>query len=224
MKVPGIDYFSKGHPLRRPASAVSLYVRRRMFNFFMEVMQPGPGDMVLDVGVTPDQELPESNFFEDYYPYKTRLVTSSFEDASFLQQKYPGVTFVKTGKSGLPFKSKSFDIVFCSAVLEHAGTKYDQENLIKELLRVGKSFFVITPNRWFPLEFHTLLPLVHWLPQNMHQRILALMGMSFWARTENLNLLSVNKLSSFFPSGINFQVKKQRLLGLTSNLIVYGKA
>ena len=27
--------------------------------------------------------------------------------------------------------------------------------------------FVTTPNRWFPIEVHTRLPLVHWLPETM---------------------------------------------------------
>jgi hypothetical protein len=31
---------------------------------------------------------------------------------------------------------------------------------------------VTTPNRWFPLEVHTLLPLVHWLPPAARGRLL----------------------------------------------------
>ena len=32
------------------------------------------------------------------------------------------------------------------------------------------SVFVTTPNRWFPLEVHTLLPFVHWLPGRARAR------------------------------------------------------
>ncbi len=222
MKVPGIDYFSREHPLRRPASSISLAVRHKMFDFFMQVMRPGPEDTVLDVGVTPDQELPESNYFEELYPYKNQLVASSFEDASFLKDKYPGLLFVKTGKKGLPFKDKSFDFVFCSAVLEHAGAQKDQRELVLELLRVGRSFFITTPNRWFPVDFHTLFPFLHWLPQAAHQRALRLLGKHFWACTENLNLLSAATITTLLPDRVSFRIKKQRLLGLSSNLIIYG--
>ena len=37
--------------------------------------------------------------------------------------------------------------------------------LIAECSRVAKRMvFLTTPNRWFPIEVHTALPLIHWLP------------------------------------------------------------
>ena len=56
-------------------------------------------------------------------------------------------------------------------------------------------------NRWFPLELHTFLPVLHWLPRRWHRRLLARLGMTFWAEEANLNLLGARDLRSLFPDG-----------------------
>lgn len=165
----------------------------------MEVMKPDADASILDIGVTPDRKLPESNFFELLYPYKDRIVATSIENASFLEKAYPGMTFIQTGKDRLPFKDQSFDIVFCSAVLEHVGDRIHQRRFIRELLRVSRKFFIITPNRQFPVEFHTFLPLIHWFPQPLHQALLKKFRMDFWSRTQNLNLHTPRSLRSLSP-------------------------
>jgi hypothetical protein len=219
-----VDYFSIRHPLRGQASRISFRVRRNIFNLFMTCMNPKPTDQVLDVGATPDQLLPESNFFELLYPHKHGLTVTSIEDASFLENRYPGLRFVQTGTSDLPFEDESFDIVFCSAVLEHVGDRIHQQRFVNELLRVSRKFFIITPNRQFPVEFHTFLPLIHWLPQTMHQWTLRQLGLNFWAKTDNLNLLTPCSLKSLFPDITNIHLSRLKLMGFPSNLVAWGIA
>jgi hypothetical protein len=56
--------------------------------------------------------------------------------------------------------------VHSAAVIEHVGSFARQCDFLKECCRVARrAVFVTTPNRWFPVEFHTILPLVHWLPK-----------------------------------------------------------
>ncbi|MGD9975189.1 MAG: class I SAM-dependent methyltransferase [Desulfatirhabdiaceae bacterium] len=224
MTGPAIDYFSLNHPLRLVASRVSHHVRRQIFHLFMDIMQPNSNDLILDVGVTPDQQLPESNFFEAMYPHTSRIVATSIENAGFLTQKHPGLFFLQTETLCLPFHDHAFDIVFCSAVLEHVGDKAHQQAFVTELLRVSKQFFIVTPNRLFPVEFHTFLPLIHWLPQPAHQKLLKMMGLNFWAQTSNLNLVSSGSLAALFPSSGAVTVTCTRLLNWPSNLIAYGKS
>ena len=64
----------------------------------------------------------------------------------------------------MPFADGEFDIVFSNAVIEHVGGREQQRRFVEESLRVARRAFVTTPNRWFPVEVHTRLPLVHWLP------------------------------------------------------------
>ena len=94
---------------------------------------------------------------------------------------------------------------------------------IAEARRVArKGVFLTTPNRWYPIEFHTVLPFVHWLPQKLFRRILAMIGKEFFASEQNLNLLSARQLRHMakyigFPD--DYRVHGVRLAGLVSNLL-----
>jgi len=69
-----------------------------------------------------------------------------------------------------------------------------------------------------------MLPFLHWLPQHTHQTLLRAMGKDFWARTENLNLLTPAKLRALFPQCRVLAIESHRLLGWSSNLMAYGEA
>ena len=217
-----LDYFSLGHPLVAVRSHFGMRARRRMFELFMKEFTPTPQSKVLDLGVTPDTTLPESNFFEALYPYRKQITAASIEDASCIESKFPGVKFSQIGRGRLPYADKQFDMVFCSAVLEHVGTRDEQRQFVSEVIRVSKAFFLTTPNRWFPIDFHTLVPFAHWLPQKQHQATLRSLGHDFLARTENLNLLSATDVQALFPADVTPKLRKLRLVGWTSNLVVLG--
>lgn len=217
------DYYSFGHPLNGLRSYYADKARKRMFDLFNEALKPTPLTSVIDLGVTPDNSLTESNFFERLYPYKDKIVAVSIEDASFLEELYPGLQFVRIKHGPLPFADNQFDILFCSAVIEHVGDRESQRAFIKESVRVSKQFFITTPNRQFPIDFHTFLPFVHWLPKPAHQAFLRLLGLEFWAKTENLNLLSPRAFIDLFPLCSLLKIFKYRLFGLPSNIVIYGK-
>ena len=65
----------------------------------------------------------------------------------------------------LPFADGAFDLGFSNAVVEHVGGREEQRRFVHELCRVAKRVFVTTPNRFFPLEVHSLVPFAHWLPR-----------------------------------------------------------
>jgi SAM-dependent methyltransferase len=220
----GVDYFSKSNRFRGLATKLALRAREKMFEDYRRVMPVDRGVRVIDIGVTPDRELADSNFFERLYPYKEQLTATSIEDASFLEQQYPGLAFVRTDGVRLPFADDEFDVAFSSAVLEHVGDRTNQRAFLAEMTRVARRFFMTTPNRNFPVELHTFLPFVHWLPQPMHQRVLRTLGKPFWAETDNLNLLRPKELVALFPPGTNVHVTSHRTLGLSSNLIAYGES
>lgn len=217
-----IDYFSLGHPLSRLRSHYAWRARERMLQRFIQVFQPTASSKILDVGVTPDTSLIESNHFEQRYPWPGQLTAVSIEDVSGLAKRFPEVSFQTIAPGRLPFADQSFDFVFCSAVVEHVGTREQQRAFVAELSRVSRGFLLSTPNRWFPLEFHTILPLLHWLPQRAHQAVLRFIGKDFWAQTSSLNLLGPSDLRGMLPAWPNARVETVRLFGWPSNLIGWG--
>ncbi|MBA3995423.1 MAG: class I SAM-dependent methyltransferase [Cyanobacteria bacterium DS2.3.42] len=180
---------------------VSDNMRRKMFDRFMQELQPSGSTTIIDVGVTDDQRL-DSNFFERLYPHKSQLTAVGMEDAKFLETQYPGVKFVLADGLKLPFEDKSFDLAVSFAVIEHVGSNERQRAFIKELCRVGKRVCLTMPNRWYPIEFHTILPFLHWLPPEMFRSILRMIGKPFFSKEENLNLLGEKDLLELVEPGM----------------------
>ena len=212
------EYF--GPKLGGFATKVSWYARQKMFDLLMALANPSADTIVLDVGVTSDRR-EDSNFFEKLYPHKDKITAVGMEDAAFLEEEYPGLKYVRSDGLSLPFPDKSFDLVVSFAVIEHVGSRTQQQAFVRELCRVGKTCCITTPNRWYPIEFHTVVPLIHWFPPSWFRAVLKLMGKHFFAKEENLNLLSEKEVLKMLPADAEVYTRHFRLLGLISNLLFY---
>lgn len=205
------------------ASRISFHTRKKIFRLFMSAMRPSETMNVVDIGVTSDNRYRESNFFEQFYPHKERVTCAGVEDASYLEELYPGIRFIAvTPDHPLPFADSQFDIAFSNAVVEHAGGEEAQRFFVAEVLRVSRAFFVTTPNRWFPVELHTALPILHYPPKPMYRRVLQRLGLGYWSSEEHLNLLDARGFGRLFPPQSSVRIRPVHLLGLVSNLIAYG--
>ena len=105
-----------------------------------------------------------------------------------------------------------FDVVFSNAVLEHVGARERQRRFVGEALRVGRSVFITTPNRRFPVEVHTRLPLVHWLPDRLSRPVYRAAGKGF---ATDVHLLTRRSFEALFPGRVRIVS-----LGLTLVAIV----
>ena len=188
----------------RLVDAISLRSRRRKLSLFMELMQPDASTTVLDVGVD-EVSLGEAggesgcrthNFLEERYPWPARLTALGLHHGARFRERYPHVAYVQGDACALPFPDGAFDVVHSNAVIEHVGGRERQEAFVREALRVGRRVFLTTPNRWFPIEVHTRLPLVHWLPEPLAGRLYDLAGKP-WARDNHL--LGASDLRALFP-------------------------
>jgi SAM-dependent methyltransferase len=204
---------------------IANYQRRVMYEVFLELTEIRPQETVLDVGVTSDRAYASSNYLEAWYPHKMTITALGLDDAGFLEELYSGVRFVRGNGLTLPFADESFDVVHSSAVLEHVGHLDRQARLVRECARVARrAVFMTTPNRWFPVEFHTSLPLLHWLPKASFRAIIRRLGLEFFADEENLNLMSRSELAGIVAAvhEFNWLIKPISLVGLSSNFIVSG--
>ncbi len=154
-----------------------------------------PKGRLLDVGGGPGingEFLPLYSRFEEVVVVNIR------------QQKLPQLEgvhmqdLVADGRQ-LPLDSGAFDWVFSNAVIEHVGGYEDQLRFANEIRRVAaKGYFVACPNRYFPIEPHTLIPFYQFLPIRL-QRTVARYSPGYLKEYEEINLLSLAQLQELFP-------------------------
>lgn len=185
----------------RLTDAISLRSRRRKFALFMETMAPTAETTVLDLGAD-DASFGQAggcetlNFFEELYPWQERITAVGITSGERFQASYPRARYVQGDALDLPFEDGAFDVVFSNAVIEHVGGREQQRRFASEALRVARRAFITTPNRWFPVEVHTRLPLVHWFPDPVAHRAYELARKPF--AKEN-HLLGPAALRELFP-------------------------
>lgn len=188
----------------RLTDAISLRSRQRKLRLFLDEMQPTGETTVLDVGAD-ELAFGEGggcgtlNFFEELYPWPDRVTALGLHDGTGFRERYPAIRYVQGDACALPFADGEFEVVFSNAVIEHVGGRERQRRLVLEALRVGRRVFLTTPNRRFPVEVHTRLPFVHWLPDAVAHRAYDLAGKGF---AKELDLLSPGTLASLFPGRV----------------------
>ena len=130
----------------------------------------------------------------------------------------------------MPFRDASFDVVFSNSVIEHVGDAASQERFAREVSRVGRGYWVQTPNRRFPVEQHLLTPFLHWLPGSWQRAIVP--RFTVWSALvrvtpdrrrfylehylNDVRLLDAAQVRRLFPGA---RVTRERLFGITKSLI-----
>ena len=119
----------------------------------------------------------------------------------------------------------SSDLVISNATIEHVGGFLKQKKMIENIIKLTKKIFIITtPNKFYPIELHTKIPFIHWLPKLIYRRILKFLGLSFYAQEENLNLLDVHQLQEMLnDQKINYEIRFIKLMFFKSNIIIIGR-
>jgi len=125
------------------------------------------------------------------------------------------------------FTNKEFDIVFSHSLLEHLENYKSQKKCASEIQRVGKYFFVQTPNKYFFLEPHYLLPFFFLIPKRLQAFYVQYMSIKWWKKRgdrnqiqkhiQSIRLLNEKEIYSLFPKGI---IYKEQFLGITKSLTV----
>jgi len=196
------------------AARASLWNRKRKLALFLEELGPGPETTIVDVGVgdtgfdTEPGVALSHNFFEAMYPWPEQITAVSDVPLPNFAQEFPEIEPVTASGTNLPFEDDSFDIAFSNAVLEHVGGREEQRRFVHELCRVAPRVFVSTPNRRFPLEVHTLMPFLHWLPRGARDRAFAALRRDAW---EGVELLNRRELLELFPPGAQARVVESRM-------------
>jgi ubiquinone/menaquinone biosynthesis C-methylase UbiE len=199
------------------ANRVSARNRARKHAFFLDVMKPSPADTILDIGANATEYSEADNYLEKHYAHPEKITVVSLDDVAALRVRYPRITFVQGDGTRLPFDDGEFTIAYSNAVIEHVGEYPAQLQFLREMRRVSRRGFMTTPNRHFPVETHTRVPLLHLLlPKPWFDAYLRWAGHG-WAAGDYMRLLTKADLKRLLhDAGITrYAITHNRLLGLT---------
>ena len=199
--------------------------RYEIVNIIKNIISDYKINDVLDIGTTKDSDNKSSNLIiknlNNINVYKS-ISDQKINEGFFSKTLQKSITENFLTEEINEFRS---DLVLSSAVIEHVGNENNQEQMIKNILKLTNKLFIITtPNRGYPFDFHTKMPFIHWLPKKLHRKILNLIGMTFFSKEENLNLLNKKNIEKILTKlNVNFEILNLKLVGITSNFIVIGR-
>ena len=206
------------NPLSSAVLRFSARARKKRIEVFRSLFTITRDTKLLDYGSEHGANI--ANYLEglDYDP-KNVYIADIEEDSLQEGRRRYGFNPVLIGETGsLPFEDSFFDIVFCSSVIEHTTLDKSeiwavtdsaefkrrswarQQAVADEITRLGRQYFVQTPSRSFPIESHTWLPMVGYLPREQFVPLLSFTN-RFWIKrsTPDFNLLDGNQMRALFP-------------------------
>ncbi len=178
--------------------------RLRRYEWFARLVRLRESDTIVDVGCGTGGALERFN--------RTNPITAvDLIDTTEELRQFPNVMYAKGDGCNLPFPDRTFDVAFCNSVIEHVPTE-DRERFSAEIRRVAGRYYVQTPNKWFPIEPHYMVPLVQFLPWAAR----GWLNGRFRNNVDRIELLDAKELQTLFPDAT---IYRERFWGLTKSLL-----
>lgn len=197
------------------------HFRVKRMKMFYDALSITPQTKILDVG---------GNFFiwQIAAEHGLRLadqitLLNIYEESAELPSN---VRWVVGNGCKLPFADGEFDVVFSNSVIEHLGVHDSQVSFASEIRRVGRSYWVQTPDPRFFVEPHYLSPFVHWLPADLRRKVTrhgTTWGLlehpskeEIEARLREIRLIGPKEFKGMFPDA---EIVNERWIGMPKSLI-----
>lgn len=204
-------------------SSLAARLRGRRLAFFTSLASRLDGPLtILDIGGT--EKFWQSAIWDAGRDVRITLLNLSEQPVSA-----PNFTSVVGDALSLQFPDASFDIAFSNSVIEHVGDFANQRKMAREVMRVGKRYFVQTPNRYFPIEPHFLFPFFQFLPIGLRAELLRRFRLGWFERepdpkrarkiVEEIRLLDKREMLALFPGSHLFE---EKFLWMTKSFTAYG--
>jgi len=197
--------------------------RRKRFRIFLELIKNISKPVnILDIGGT--ETFWKMMEFHDPGQIKVTIINTEKINITL-----PNFKFIQQDARDLSgFRENEFDLVFSNSVIEHLGNYEDQKNLAGEIIRIGKKYFIQTPNYYFPVEPHFMFPMFQFLPKPLKIMLLTNFNLGWHKKCINkadalnlinsIRLLKMNEILSLFPDS---NIYKEKFLFLTKSFILY---
>jgi hypothetical protein len=193
-------------PPRSLGERLTIAARDRIYADFIRCCAPGADDAILDVGVS-DVVNDAANMLERNYPHPGKITALGLGHGGDFRAAFPSTSYVRiAANQSLPFADKSFAIA--------------TSNAVSEMVRVARKVFISVPHRYFPVEHHTAIPLLHFWDRTFAPACRVL-GKSEWADEKNLILMSKRRLKSLGPPGAVIALTGLWLGSFSSNLMLF---
>jgi len=205
---------------------IILRKRKEMLKIIKKTLEKYNVLSCIDVGTSSYEENESSNYIIKNLSHIPNIISISNQEIKNPLFKEKILKSITQNFSNDEFFKLKSDIVISNATIEHVGSFENQIKMVNNIINLSKKkFIIITPNRYHPIDFHTKIPFLHWLPKVIHRKILSLVGLSFYSREENLNLLSKADLIKIMNdlNFKNYKIFNIKLLGFVSNFILIGK-
>ncbi|MEQ8786678.1 MAG: class I SAM-dependent methyltransferase [Pirellulaceae bacterium] len=179
-------------------------LRRRRFGRFLQLLDQLPRPVrILDVGGT-------ETFWQMMGVDELEAVSITLLNVFENETTSPHIhALTGDGCDLSQFADGEFDVVFSNSVIEHVRTWENQRRMAAEIRRVGRSYFVQTPNRYFPVEPHFQYPCFQFLPRWWKIRLLKSRSVGWYPQAENdeqagmwadeIRLLTRREIRRLFP-------------------------
>jgi ubiquinone/menaquinone biosynthesis C-methylase UbiE len=207
---------------RDPQSLASRLRKKRLGLFWLLVSGLPEPVTILDIGGT------EIFWQISGLPLKKKL-NITLLNLERIPTSLPNISSVAGDAREIQFPDLHFDVVFSNSVIEHVGNYSDQERMAGEVMRVGKRYFIQTPNKYFPIEPHFVFPLYQFLPNTIQVWLLQNFKLGWIKRTpdkekaretiKSIRLLRKTEFEALFPQS---KIWEEKFLGLTKSFIAYG--
>lgn len=196
--------------------------RKKRFKFFEENwLSQSKQTTIIDIGGT-------VQFWVNENYHKRTDVVITVVNLRYEEKQYSNITTVVGNACDLSqFADGSFDISFSNSLIEHLHTKENQIKMAKEAMRVGKCFFIQTPNRYFPIEPHFKFPLFQFLPEFikifLQTQTHLINGVKYeraYAKNivNEIRLLTRHEMKEFFPKS---NLYTERFIGIPKSYTSY---
>jgi len=202
--------------------SLSLYFRKKRFKLLYDLLNTKTDCKILDIGGFGNTlEMMDKDFCD-----KNEITILNLENVEVFNKRTKFVLGDATD-SGL-FKEKSFDLVYCNSVIEHAGDNEQRKKLSENIRKWGSKYFVQTPNYYFPFEPHFLIPFFHFFPVKLRAYLLNKFTLGSYRKENNLmsalNVVSsvrLLKLEEFQESFPGAKIIKEKFLFLNKSFIAH---
>lgn len=207
----------------RQEATLAASFRRKRFQLLYTLVQELPCPVrILDVGG--EQRFWEMMGLENIPDYQVVILNIVPQQVNW--PNFRAMTGDATDLS--QFADRSFDVAFSNSVIEHLGSYTNQQRMAEEIRRVGKAYYVQTPNRFFPLEPHFLLPFFQFFPFRLQVALQQRFNLGWYqkiparkqaeAHVRSHQLLRRAELQALFPDGY---VYSEKVFGLTKSFVVH---